>query len=45
MVYEIVTYDNQSPVITARWIITEKVKDGTTKLKAGLVAMALKKIS
>ena len=37
-VYEIVPYDNQTPVITARWIITEKVKEDKTKVKARLVA-------
>ena len=27
-VYEIALYDNQTPVITGRWLITEKVTDG-----------------
>ena len=37
-VYVTVPNDDQTPVITARWIITAKAKGDKTKVKARLVA-------
>ena len=37
-VFEEIPFTNQKPVISARWIITEKVKDDKTVVKARLVA-------